>query len=133
MTGIFLIQTVTAQAPGTGGESASVYTLEPSVLAPNREVLNVEGDPTSCLISVQRWVPDFPRPIGVPNNVEPSFGYPFVGAVGLTTESFPGTETGHAFQVIDPQTGFVRECNRVPGKCEYGYRDLYSPEIRGYR
>lgn len=124
-----------AQAPGTvtNGDTQSQQFAE-GVEVPYRKLIPGYAAPSSCLATVQYWVKDLPRGIGVPNNLTPKYTDPFIGAIMLTTESWQGTNTGHAAQVVDYDATYVwaRECNVPRGKC--GIRKFRRDDvrIRGY-
>ena len=132
---LFFFGSVGAQAPSYSEERSDQYVREVYVpTSPKVQKGVYSPSPGSCLASVQYWIPEFPTGVGVPNNVMPNTQVPSVGVAILTTESYPGKNTGHVGQVVGVSVTTVRfrECNKVSGQC--GYREIQSDSsiIRGY-
>mgnify|MGYP007031180974 CR=1 FL=1 len=109
---------------------AYVYSM-PTIPTPiKRDIVSNGWVKCSCLLSVQNWRKDFPRPIGTPNNFHNVKEDPYIGAVIITKEG----RVGHAGQVTSLTEDSVtfRECNYTP--CACGTRTLPrdSSVIRGY-
>jgi hypothetical protein len=109
---------------------AYVYFVPTLPKAIKRDIISNGWVRCSCLLSVQNWRRDFPRPIGTPNNFHQVQPEPYIGAVIITKEG----KVGHAGQVTSFTEDSItfRECNYTP--CACGTRTLPrdSSVIRGY-
>lgn len=127
---------VMAQAPSSGVNEGGTFNQQFAVgeTVKYRKLIGGYAYPSSCLATAQTWVAELPRGVGIPNNIEPVYSDPFVGAIMLTTESEPGKNTGHAAQVIEYDSTMVkvRECNVPSGMCGTRVFDRTDERIRGY-
>lgn len=72
---------------------------------------------------------------GIPNRIRDLSSEPRIGGLVVTTESRPGTNTGHiaVIEGIIGETLFLKEANYVPCKVTTRTLNIHDPIIRGFK
>lgn len=99
----------------------------------DKKIKAVKGQYSSCVAYVKA-VTGFSQVIGYAKNWPINSTTPQVGSVVVTTESRPGTNTGHVAIITKIEDGllYLKEANYIPNQLSTRTLNINSPVIKGY-